>query len=177
MNVAPHTPVAPADLLSAALGLGLSRDAAVLAASHWCVETAGGASMYGDNPGNLTCGASPGAACGKNPLVTASLVFAMYGSLADGATAYTAFLQSRGALASLQSGDLGTFSAKLSAIGYAGAGVPASTYASQIGAWQAKLAPMQVSPPVASSSSTTTAAVLLAAGVAGLATSRALGLL
>ena len=146
MVTLPHTPATPTDLLAAALAQ-LPRPAALLAASQWCVETAGGRSMYGWNCGNLTCGAAPSYPCGNNPLVTSSqLHFSNFTDLNQGVTAYLAFLKSRGAMPALLSGDLQTFADKLSALGYAGP-MAASQYVSSFSPWLAKLSALPPPPP------------------------------
>ena len=139
MTVLAKTPATPAQLLGAASAI-LPRAPALLAAADWCWETAGGASMWGWNAGNLTCGAAPpGTPCGSNPLVTSGLSFSAFPTLDAGAAAYVWFLQKHGASAALLTGDLATFSVALQRIGYAGSDMQASGYEAGLGAWIPKL--------------------------------------
>lgn len=165
MAALPKTPATLAQLLGAASAV-LPRPAALLAAADWCWETAGGASLYGQNPGNLTCGAVPRGTvqCGNNPLVTSGLSFAIFPSLAAGAAAYVAFLKGRGQLPALQSGDLPTFSAALAKIGYAGSDTTVTSYESGMNAWLPKLKAV-VLPPAGSSSTLNQVAVIGAAAI------------
>jgi hypothetical protein len=149
VTVLAKTPATLTQLLAAASAL-LPRSAALLAAADWCWETAGGASLFGENPGNLTCGvAPPGTACGSNPLVTSGLSFSAFPSLDAGAYAYVWFLQKHGAYAALLTGDLDTFSSALQRIGYAGSDMQASGYSAGMGAWLPKLQAVVLPPPAA----------------------------
>ena len=168
MSVLPKTPATLTELLAAASAI-LPRPAALLAAADWCWETKGGASLYANNGGNLTCGAVPGASCGSNPLVTSGLSFASFPSLDAGAAAYVAFLKKHGAYNDLLTGNLDTFSAALARIGYAGSAMPASGYSAGMGAWLPKLEAVVLPPPSSIAGITFNQGVLLGAmGITGI---------
>jgi hypothetical protein len=166
LPVMPHTPVSLGALVGAAAGR-LPRPAANLAAAHWALETAGGASCYAFNIGNLTCGAAPSAPCGLNPLVTSpGLQFAMFDGLFGGADAYLTFIKAHGGYDQLLAANLQGFAQALASMGYAGAGMPASTYAAQLSGWLPKTQ-AAVIPPTPSGIGVGTVATVVAVGVVG----------
>lgn len=160
----PHTPVSLGQLVGTAAAR-LTRPAANLAAAHWAVETAGGASCYAFNVGNLTCGAAPQADCGLNPLVTSPLQFAMFSGLFGGADAYFTFIKAHGGYDQLAAANLQGFAQALASMGYAGAGMAASTYAAQLSGWLPKTQAVVV-PPVGPSNAGAVVTVI-AVGVVG----------
>jgi len=145
--VLPHTPHTISDFVQSASEVLPNRKAANVAAAHWCLETAAGQSCYGDNPGNLTCGAAPSYPCGKHPLVTSpGLVFADFVYLTQGAKAYVDFISAHGGYQALYNGDVNAYAQALANMGYAGSGVDAATYAAQINSYMPQTSAVVLAP-------------------------------
>jgi hypothetical protein len=162
-----HTPHTIEEFVYAATEVLPTRKAADLAAAHWCVETAAGVSCYGQNPGNLTCGAAPNFPCGRNPLVTSPIYFAEFVYLQQGAKAYVDFIQAHGGYQALYNGDLAGYSQALSNMGYAGP-MAASVYQSQIGAYLPQTQAVVIAPATSGPSIVGALAWAAALGVGGL---------